>query len=50
VAWLERALAARPAQPKLHWWVDRSRVTAGFRWEDELREAAKTLEQLRAPK
>lgn len=50
VAWLERAVAARPAQPRLHWWVDRSRVTAGFRWEDELREAAKTLEQLRAPK
>lgn len=50
VSWLERALAARPAQPKLHWWVDRSRVTAGFRWDEELREAAKTLAQLRAPK
>lgn len=50
VVWIERALASKPAQPKLHWWVDRARVTAGFRWEDELRDGAKTLEQLRAPK
>ncbi len=47
VQWLERAVAARPAEPRLHWWVDRARVTAGFRWEEELREAARTLEQLR---
>lgn len=47
VQWLERAVAARPAETKLHWWVDRSRVTAGFRWEEELKEAARVLEQLR---